>query len=359
LAVAASSRFDELCSRDGTRWEAIRSARSKARHRREKLRNEFRQVVRSDMELIVFGSLAREEWTSGSDIDWSLLVDGQTAPGDMRIAKSIEAHLTEAKWKKPGPSGVFGSLCFSHSLVHDIGGMADTHVNTTRRILLLLESASIGDSTVRDRVIRAILARYLEEDTHFHPSNDYRSFIPRFLLNDIVRYWRTIAVDYANKTREQNNKRWALRNIKLRMSRKLTFVSGLLMCFVCHLKQGRISNGKKPAEIDDESNLRFIDFLVVMMNKTPLEVLADILLERKITTNTSRKIFNNYNTFLETIDVKKNREQLESLTYEQAKSDKLFNSLRVTSQQFQEGLRHVFFEEDKELKKLTQIYAIF
>jgi hypothetical protein len=85
---------------------------------------------------------------------------------------------------------------FSHSLVHEIGGLADSHVNTTRRILLLLESKAIGDRTVCDRVIRALLSRYLEEDTHFHPASGSRSFVPRFLLTDVVRYWRTIAVDY-------------------------------------------------------------------------------------------------------------------------------------------------------------------
>src|SRR5262245_27078452 len=33
-----------------------------------------------DTSLVVFGSVAREEVTSGSDLDWILLIDGQSVP---------------------------------------------------------------------------------------------------------------------------------------------------------------------------------------------------------------------------------------------------------------------------------------
>ena len=34
----------------------------------------------SNTSVIAFGSLARKEWTSGSDVDWTLMIDG---PADM------------------------------------------------------------------------------------------------------------------------------------------------------------------------------------------------------------------------------------------------------------------------------------
>ena len=39
---------------------------------------------------------------------------------------------------------------------------------------------------------------------------------PRFLLNDVIRYWRTICVDYVGKERGGAGEKWALRNLKLR-----------------------------------------------------------------------------------------------------------------------------------------------
>jgi hypothetical protein len=91
-------------------------------------------------------------------------------------------------------------MAFSHELVHLIGGEADSNRNTTRRILLLLESRGmVDDDRVRDRVVRNILKRYLQEDLGYHAFHDWKRRVPRFLLNDIVRFWRTMTVDYATK----------------------------------------------------------------------------------------------------------------------------------------------------------------
>src|SRR4051812_32366173 len=72
------------------------------------------------------------------------------------------------RWKKtasvPGSSGIFGIMVGSHSLVHEIGGEDDTNSNTTRRILLLLESLAVGDPAAHTRVRQQILNRYLRDD---------------------------------------------------------------------------------------------------------------------------------------------------------------------------------------------------
>jgi hypothetical protein len=47
-------------------------------------------------------------------------------------------------------------------------------------------------------------------------------------LNDFIRYYRTICVDFEHKTQEQG-KSWGSRNIKLIFSRKLLYFSGILV----------------------------------------------------------------------------------------------------------------------------------
>jgi hypothetical protein len=157
----------------------------------------------------VFGSLARGEWTSGSDLDWTYLIDGGANSDHLLIAQKIGKLLEEnkAKFRPPSLTGTFGNMAFSHDVIHQIGGQNDTTKNTTQRILLLLESCAIGKRTdAYERVIRGVINRYLDEDNHplTPDSKSYR--VPRFLLNDIVRFWRTMAVDFASKQRDRAGK---------------------------------------------------------------------------------------------------------------------------------------------------------
>jgi predicted nucleotidyltransferase len=356
-----NSPVEDLSVQHSKRWVAIMTARQNADERRRALAQLIQGhggEIGPDSSLIVFGSLARGEWTARSDLDWTLLVDGQVNAADMRTAKTVKRLLIEDKWTEPGPSGVFGSLSFSHSLVHQIGGIHDTHANLTRRILLLLESLAIHESGIRDRVIRALLERYLEEDTHFHASKGSQSFVPRFLLNDIVRFWRTMAVDYANKTQEPDGRKWALRNVKLRLSRKLIFACGLLLCFRCHLEQQQIT-GEEDLFESDESNLRFINFLVHQINEAPLDVVADFLLRENADQATVCLIFDSYDRFLAMMEDSDSRERLEALTYAEARDDSLFNEFRNVGENFQDGIRRLFFDTNTQIARLSQVYAVF
>ncbi len=204
--------LDELKKRCGRGWPAIDRARVAAEEKIVTLRRLLEQeestrgkLDSEDISIVVFGSLARCEWTSSSDLDWTFLIDAGADHEHANTAHRFGELLKETGFTPPGPTGIFGNLAFSHNIIHQIGGPDDSNRNTTQRMLLLLESRPINRRDAYDRVIFGILRRYLQ--------NDFREFrfkVPRFLLNDLHRFWRTMCVDYASKFRERSGQGWAV-----------------------------------------------------------------------------------------------------------------------------------------------------
>lgn len=346
----------ELERATGSQWSAIRAAATAAVDRRQALVGALThaKLVSPDTTFIMFGSLARNEVTSGSDLDWTLLVDGQSDTRHLDVTKAIKALVAETH-KAPGPTAVFGTMAFSHELIHLIGGEADSNRNTTRRILLLLESAGLGDDDrVRDRVLRNIFKRYLQEDVGFF--DDWRPRVPMFLLNDIVRFWRTMTVDYAHKRRDRNSG-WALRNFKLRLSRKLLFTAGLAMCMSCRLRPPPSLAGVKFTRADD-FYAEFENYLVGFSNQPPLQLVAAFV-QHFSATEAGRAIFGAYDQFLTILDDPAKRERLDALGAENAGSDPIFREARDVGLAFQDGLTKLFFGTAPELTKATQRYGVF
>jgi hypothetical protein len=308
---------------------------------------------------VVFGSLARGEWTSGSDVDWALLVDGPADDGHLTITHDIRREITAGGWKQPGREQLFGGLAISHDLVHRIGGDNDSNRNITQRILLLLESRSpVPNDAVRDRVLRVLLKRYLEDDFGYPMPAKAAARVPRFLLNDIVRYWRTMAVDFAAKRRSRAGQGWLLRNFKLRLSRKLIFAAGLAASLSCHL---RPPESLERVENESEADYAAImaDHLLTFANRTPLECVAWFALEFDAKPGVMHDLFDAYDSFLGILDDEEKRRRLDPLTPENMKADPLFNETREIGDRFQAGLTKLFFGTDARLTDVAQRYGVF
>ncbi len=128
--VGATSPILELRDRVGAEWPFITAARERTDALLERLSSELRLLCPRETTLVVFGSLGRREFTSDSDIDWTLLVDGSADPDHQLCAQRIGGRLREKELPAPAPGGPFGSLTFSHDLIHRIGGDHDTNRNT-------------------------------------------------------------------------------------------------------------------------------------------------------------------------------------------------------------------------------------
>jgi hypothetical protein len=348
--------LERLEEKTGRHYENLAAARRRSADTRARLGELLRGEAPNDTSVVVFGSLARGEYTPGSDVDWTLLIDGQADEGHYEAARTITATLRREGFQEPGPTGVFGNVAFSHPILHQIGGQEDTNKLTTQRILLLLESRAVGDEEAHARVLRLVLSRYVADDRGLLYGSK-AEVVPRFLLNDIVRYWRTVTVDFVYKQRDRADG-WALRNTKLKMSRKLIFAAGLLACFSFEM-----GPGGGPSWRDQKGKLevpRLVRALCDHVRRPPLEQLAEAALRPGVSADTAHALFESYDAFVGVLGDDDRRRHLKKLTFDDLdRGDALFRETSHMGRRFQEALHRLFFVEDAELRRFTLDYGVF
>ena len=137
------------------------------------------------------------------------------------FAKLIQIH---EDLKLPKFSGE-GRYLKVHDLRRVTSSNGDAHDDSenlfTTRMLLLLESKSLWNDALRKEAIAKVLAYY------FKDGKGKKDFRPLFLLNDILRYWRTLCLNY-ERDRVKSEKWWKT-NLNLKCSRKLTVFSTVLL----------------------------------------------------------------------------------------------------------------------------------
>ncbi len=197
------------------------------------------------------GSFGRGEATPHSDLD--LFIVGRTVGDSKTGKKSLLRPLDEillkadliATTRKFGIRDFDGEGAYlvhytADELIKTIGKAEDDANNTfTARLLLLLESSPLLETSVYRDIIGEVLSAYWA-DYEDH-KND---FTPAFLANDILRLWRTFCVNYeANTAREPQEKRAKrkLKNYKLKHSRLLTCYSALLYLLGCYAQRDTVS----------------------------------------------------------------------------------------------------------------------
>lgn len=240
----------------------------------------------------VTGSFARGEASDHSDLD--LFMVGKCEPEDepKRLLTRLDEICVKAELISvtraegiPDFSGDGQYLAFYtvRELVASLGSPADDATNTfTARLLLLLESRPLVETSVYAEVIQEVILPYWRD---FEDHRD--DFMPAFLANDILRLWRTFCVNYEARTetdpREKKAKR-KLKNYKLKHSRLLTCYSALLFLLATY-KSSRTVTPKDVVEMTQLSPVKRLEWLTTVFPQHSPEVehvlaqYADFLLQ--------------------------------------------------------------------------------
>ena len=225
-------------------------------------------------------------------------------------------------------------------LVERIGLEFDTNASLTRRILLLEEGVSVLRPDLHRDFVNVILGRYLLDDGR-------RGRPPGFLLNDVVRYWRTIAVDYEAKIwRDATPDGWGLRFLKLRISRKLTFVSAVISAFLIPMADPQDPHGF------------LVDQFVDVPALARIAQLADYLGDDAAAMDALRSVLTIADEFCGFLHNADAREAARAVVPPaSAATDQQFRAMKDRARELQECLELLFFETA--LSPLSRRYLPF
>lgn len=285
--------------------------------------------------IVLMGSWGRAEVTSGSDDDFMVLVYGEEPPEEEPPdGRPAVDEVSAVLANPPGSQGIFAAPVYSENVVQNIGLDDDDNKNLSRRMLFLLESTVVSGDDVYRSVRGEVLDRYLDDSV-----KPYRP--PRFLLNDVVRYWRTICVDFAGKEREGPEK-WGLRNAKLRTSRKVLFAGGLIPALECF-------------RFDREPMREFVEG---QLDLPPTDRIAQAFLENGAIDEGGRTL-GAYDEFTGRMNDQEFRQELQGVSRENADDSAAFSDVRRIGKELQAGLLALLYEPSRELSKVTRDYMIF
>jgi hypothetical protein len=143
--------------------------------------------------------------------------------------------------------------------------------------------------------------------------------------------------------------------MKLRFSRKVLFIWGLLSVFSAELFP---QPGLVELENDDVFFLLLTEIIRTQTDVSPLELLARVVLETG-DDDVADAIFSSYDKFLSGLADPTARKNLETVQFEDALDDSTYAGLWEASQRFSEGVTSLFFDVHPKLPKLIRDFGVF
>lgn len=271
-----------------------------------KLRNRIESDVPllneiSDLCIYVTGSYGRHEANEHSDLDLFFVREGCQEENELpyvqkiKIVSDVVRVAEEMGFPEFTGGGEYLKVHYVDDIIRHLGSPEDDYRNYfTARLLLLLESKPLTDESTYTSILETILDAYFRDY-----SGHEDAFQALFLVNDIVRFWRTLCLNYESKRNpssangsDRPKEKDDRKNLKLKYSRLLTCFSAILPLAESSLRMDK-------------------DALLDVIQQTPVERLQSLSIEDGAD-EVRQRVIDNYSWFLDVTDDPKEK-QLEWL----------------------------------------------
>lgn len=297
------------------------------------------------MDVLACGSLARREYTLGSDIDWLVVVNAM--PEHPAAARNLVVRVKECVSKEaakegsgakdPGTSGLFGRATGLFDIIERVGLQDDTNQTHSMRMEIVHESVSLLDPQLHARILERTIGRYLSL------SEVRQDTPPRFLLNDMLRYWRQITVDYQAKAPlGVHDPKAVLRYLKLLTTRKNVFASSIL-----------------PLIAPRDSSVDWQTYLNEVYTLPPLARLATVTESAPPFVHEAvRTVFSTVDLFVQLTGDEDRRKHFGDLTRDSRNCDASYVQLKTAAARLQEAYESIFLGDWSEVAQNTRHYLL-
>jgi predicted nucleotidyltransferase len=290
----------------------------------------------TDLTIFATGSYARLEASEHSDIDLFFCYDGRGRDQHLRRTNELKmfGRLIELVERQGFPRF---SKDAEYLRTHDTANVLallgkrddDWHNHFTMRILMLLESKSLIGHDTFNSILRQIVHAYYND----YPGHE-TNFRPWFLVNDIMRFWKTLLLNYESNrplSEEQGDygERVAhkVRNFKLKYSRMTT----------CFATVAAIGSHAEPVHEDD---------VIKLVTLTPTERLRYVGEHLPETRTAVDAILEEYVWFLSRTALPK--EELHALFVDRSSKTELFGRATAYGQLMFELLKSIDAHTEQE-----------
>lgn len=182
-----------------------------------------KELKEYEISIFVVGSLARYEVGNNSDLD-IFFISKKEIPNLEKIyifSKLIEINK-QLEFPPFSNDGQFLTVHNLQDMKNKAGYPEDDSLNLfTTRMLMILESKVIYNEKLYREILSEVIEHYLRD------RKGHDEFKPLFLLNDVLRFWRTLCLNY-EALRHDENRPWRKKNINLKYSRLLTVFSTVI-----------------------------------------------------------------------------------------------------------------------------------